>query len=155
MVVLAVLTVQRYAPSCEISTQQGAVWRSAKGEEPIELNAPAFVTLNAETEPLPAPPCAFEMYRCEGLAGENSLPKGPAAWAGNGEPAAGVSSPSDPTTKLSTRNVLATVVPTSTPMRLVPVELKRMSPGFAVAGRLSVDPGNGTRWPPGLSVNPV
>src|SRR5229473_1334857 len=121
----------------------------------MELSAPAFMTLNADTEPLPGPPCAFETYRSAGLTGENSLPKGPAAWAGNGEPAAGVISPLDPTTKLSMRNVLATVVPTSTPMRLVPVELNRMSPGFAVAGRLNVEPASGTRCPPSLSVKPV
>src|ERR1700736_3066822 len=101
MVVLAVLTVKRYRPSCEISTQQGAVWPSAYGEPPIELSVPPEVTLNADTEPFPAPPCAFDTYRCRGFTGENSLPNGPAAWAGNGDPSAGVSRPSSSTTKLS------------------------------------------------------
>src|ERR1700692_518747 len=103
MVVLAVLTVQRYTPSCEISTQHGAVWPSAKGEEPIELSAPALFTLKADTVPLPAPACALETYRWLGATGENSLPNGPADWAGNGEPAAGLIRPSSPTTKLSMR----------------------------------------------------
>src|SRR6202035_5835418 len=84
MVVLAVFTVQRYRPSCEISTQHGAVWPSAKGEDPIELSAPPPVTLNADTVPLPAPACALETYRCAGFTGENSLPNGPSDWAGNG-----------------------------------------------------------------------
>jgi hypothetical protein len=43
-----------------ISTQQGAVWKSGKGEEPIDVNAPSLPSLNAETVPFPAPPCALE-----------------------------------------------------------------------------------------------
>src|ERR1700694_3875178 len=103
MVVLAVFTAQRYAPSCEISTQQGAVWPSANGEDPIEVTEPLEVTLKAEPEPLPAPPCAFDTYRWCGATGENSLPNGPAAWAGNGEPAAGVRRPASSAPKVSMR----------------------------------------------------
>ena len=34
---LPVLTVKRYEPSCEISTQHGAVWKSANGDEPMDV----------------------------------------------------------------------------------------------------------------------
>jgi hypothetical protein len=51
--------------------------------------------------------------------------------------------------------VLASVVPVSTPMRLEPVALNRMSPGFAVFGSAKVEPVIGVRWPPGLRLNPV
>ena len=90
-----------------------------------------------------------------GSAGENSLPNGPAASAANGEPGAAVSLPLRPTSKLSIRNVLGSVVPTSTPINVDPVELNRMSPGFAVLGSGNVEPGIGDRCPPALSVNPV
>src|ERR1700704_668484 len=155
MVVLPVLTAKRNRPSCEISTQHGAVWPSAYGEPPIELRVPMDETLNADTEPLPLPSCAFETYRCLGLTGENSLPNGPAASAENGDPGAGVSRPSSPTAKLSMRHVAESVVPTSTPMRFVPVELNRMSPGLAVFGSSTVDPLSGTSRPPCVSLNPV
>ncbi len=79
MLVLPVLTANRYLPSGEISTQHGAVWPSAYGEAPIELSAPAVETLNADTDPFPAPPCALETYRWPGFVGENSLPNGPGA----------------------------------------------------------------------------
>src|ERR1700694_1378995 len=138
MVVLPVLTVNRYLPSCEISTQHGAVWWSAYGEAPMELKVPLWATLKAETDPLPPPPWAFETYRWPGFAGETSLPKGPSAWAANGEPLARVSRPCFPTTKLSMTEVLRSI-PTSMPMRLVPVELKRMSPGLASIGSVTVD----------------
>src|SRR2546430_17650403 len=97
----------------------------------MELRAPSLATLNAETDPLPAPPWALDTYRRVGLVGENSLPNGPAASAENGEPGAGVRRPSRPTRKLSMRKVLGSVVPTSTPIRLVPVELNSTSPGLA------------------------
>src|SRR5579872_2545990 len=155
MVVLAVLTVKRKCPSCEISTQQGAVCASAYGDDPIELSTPPRDTLNADTEPFPAPPCAFETYRRWGATGENSLPNGPAACAGNGDPAAGVIRPLGSTTKLSMRNVLGSVVPTSTPTRFFPVALNRMSPGFAVFGSAKVEPLIGTRRPSSFKWNPV
>src|SRR5438445_5762115 len=100
------------------------------------------------------PPWALDTYRREGSAGENSLPNGPAACAAYGEPAAAINRPSSPTVKLSIRNVLGSVVPTSTPMRFVPVGLKRMSPGLAVLGSGIVEPGRAVRWPPALKVKP-
>jgi len=139
MSVLPVFTVKRYLPSCEISTQHGAVRPSAKGEVPIGLKTPLCATWNAEIDPFPAPPCALETYSRDGFVGENSLPNGPAACAEKGEPGAGVSRPSSSTRKLSMRKVLGSVVPTSTPMRLAPAELKRMSPGLAVDGSGTVE----------------
>ena len=46
------------------------------------------ISENADTEPLFVPPCALDTYRWCGSVGENSLPNGPAASAGNGDPAA-------------------------------------------------------------------
>src|SRR5712692_1746405 len=69
MLVLPVLTANRCLPSCVTSTQHGAVWPSAYGDAPIELRAPAAETLKADTEPLPAPPCALETYSWAGFAG--------------------------------------------------------------------------------------
>ena len=155
MVVLPVFTVNRYRPSWEISTQQGAVSPSAKGEPVIDFTFAFGFTENADTDPLSVPPCAFDTYRWCGSAGENALPNGPAASAGNGEPAAGVSRPSAPTMKLSIRNVLGSVVPTSTPIRFLPVPLNRMSPGRAVGGSGIVEPASGVRRPSSASLNPV
>ena len=50
-----VLTVNRNRPSWLISTQHGAVCRSANGEDPIGDSVPSAESLNAETVPLPAP----------------------------------------------------------------------------------------------------
>src|SRR5579872_1841380 len=119
------------------------------------VRTPWRPTWNAETVPLPAPAWALETYRREGLAGENSLPNGPADWASNGEPGAGVMRPPGRTVKLSMRNVLGSVVPTSMPIRFVPVELNRTSPGFAVAESAKVEPGIATRRPVRVSRNPV
>src|SRR5438094_6822472 len=95
----AVLTANRNWPSWLISTQQGAVWRSAKGDCPIEVSPPSAATLNDETVPLLAPPWAFETNSWLGLVGRNSLPNGPGPWAAKGEPGAAVSRPFDPTAK--------------------------------------------------------
>src|SRR3569832_2736014 len=65
----AVFTVNRYWPSCVISTQLGAVWLSANGEPPIDFRAPFFATRKAETVPLFGPSCAFETNSCEELVG--------------------------------------------------------------------------------------
>src|SRR5436190_15286030 len=121
----------------------------------MELKAPLLVTLKADTEPLAVPPWALDTYKRVGLVGENSLPNGPAASAENGEPGAGVRRPSRPTRKLSMRKVLGSVVPTSTPIRLVPVELNSTSPGLAELGSGIVELAIGVRCPPAFSVNPV
>src|SRR5437763_17008450 len=120
----AVVTVDRNWPSWVISLQHGAVWLSANGEEPIEGSAPSAATLNAETVPLPVPAWAFETNSWLGLVGRNSLPKGPAACAGIGDPGAGVRRPLEPTVKLSISEL-----PTRVPTTLVPVELNSTSPG--------------------------
>ncbi len=62
MVPDAVFTVNRNWPSWLISTQHGAVWLSAKGEDPIGNSVPPAESLNAETVPLPAPPWALDTY---------------------------------------------------------------------------------------------
>src|SRR5438132_94783 len=121
----------------------------------MEETAPPRETLNADTVPLPLPACAFETYRWDGFVGENSLPKGPADCAANGEPGAAASRPLGLTVKLSISQVLESPVPTSTPIRLVPVELKRMSPGLAVLGSGKVDPGIAMSRPSGLNLKPV
>jgi hypothetical protein len=77
----AVLTVNRKFPSCVISTQQGAVCLSAKGEPAIGSRIPFAVTSYAEMLPLPAPSWAFETKSWSELVGRNSLPNGPAPWA--------------------------------------------------------------------------
>jgi hypothetical protein len=51
----AVFTVNRYRPSGLISTQHGAVCRSPKGDDPIDVSVPRGPSLNAETVPVPAP----------------------------------------------------------------------------------------------------
>src|SRR5438105_4135475 len=121
----------------------------------MEETAPFRETLNADTVPLLPPAWALETYRWAGFVGENSLPNGPADWAANGDPAAGISRPPGLTVKLSINQVLESLVPTSTPIRLVPVELNRMSPGLAVLGSGTVDPGIATSRPSGLSRKPV
>src|SRR6185437_10917994 len=135
MLPLAVLTVKRKRPSCEISTQHGAVWKSGNGDAPIEVSVPSAATPNAETVPLPAPSCAFETNTCVGSTGLNSLPNGPAPWATNGEPGAAVRRPSGPTRKLSIRDVF-----TRTPSRRVPSPLKRTSPDDERSGSDTVEP---------------
>src|SRR2546423_1955053 len=150
MLLLAVLAVKRNRPSWEISTQHGAVWKSANGDEPIDVSVPSEATSNAETVPFPAPSCAFETNTCVGSVGRNSLPNGPAPWAANGEPGAAARRPSGSTAKLSISDVL-----TRTPRRCVPSPLKRTSPGEDPSGSGTVDPASGRSRPPGLSVNPV
>src|SRR5438034_10364233 len=125
------------------------------GEPVIDLTFAFGLTEKADTDPLPAPPWAFDTYTWCGSVGENSLPKGPAASAGKGDPAAGVSRPSARTMKLSIRNVLGSVVPTSTPIRFLPVPLNRMSPGSAVAGSDTVESASAVSRPSSASVNPV
>src|SRR6266849_10650948 len=56
MLLLAVLTVKRNCPSWLISTQHGAVWKSGKGDEPIDVSVPSLPSLKDETVPLPVPP---------------------------------------------------------------------------------------------------
>ena len=121
----------------------------------MDETAPLRETLNADTVPLAPPAWALETYRWAGFVGENSLPNGPADWAANGDPVAGISRPLGLTVKLSISQVLESPVPTSTPIRLVPVELKRMSPGLAVLGSEKVDPGIAMSLPSGLSLKPV
>ena len=144
------LTANRYWPSWLISTQHGAVWWFANGEAPIELSVPPGASVNAETVPLPGPPCAFETNSCVGLVGRNSLPNGPRPCAANGDPAAAVRRPSAPTVKLSISEVL-TRVPTS----FVPSPLNRTSPGWVASASVTVEPAIARRWPPALSVKPV
>src|SRR6266568_3184265 len=150
MLLLAVLTVKRICPSWLISTQQGAVWKSGKGDEPIDVCVPSLPSLKAETVPLPAPPCALEPNNCVPSVGRNSLPNGPGPWAANGEAGAAVSRPSGPTVKLSISEV-----PTLSPSSLVPSPLNRTSPGEDPSGRGTVEPASGRRCPPGLRVKPV
>src|SRR5450755_1502326 len=97
----AVLTANRNLPSWLISTQHGAVCRSANGDDPIDVRVPFRDTRNADTVPLLAPPWALETNSCSGLVGRNSLPNGPGPCAANGEPGAAVRRPSEPTLKLS------------------------------------------------------
>ena len=150
MLELAVLTANRYRPSWLISTQHGAVWRSANGDEPIEVRAPLSAAEKADTVPLPAPPCAFETNNWVGFVGLNSLPKGPSPWAVYGEPGAAVSFPFAPTEKLSISDVL-----TRTPTSRLPVLLKSTSPGDEPSGNANVESASGRRCPPRFSVKPV
>jgi hypothetical protein len=46
-------------------------------------------------------------------------------------------------------------VPTRVPISLVPVPLNSTSPGWAAAGRVTVDPGTGASEPQGASLKPV
>src|SRR5438128_109217 len=150
MLLLAVLTVKRNWPSWLISTQQGAVWKSGKGDDPIDVRVPSLATLKAETVPLLAPPWALETNSWVGSVGRNSLPNGPGPCAGKGEPGAAVRRPSPPTLKLSISDVL-----TRAPTSPVPSPLKRTSPGEEPSGNGIVEPASGRRWPAGLSVKPV
>src|SRR6266487_2530735 len=150
MLLLPVLTVKRICPSWLISTQQGAVWKSGKGDEPIDVSVPSPPSLKAETVPLPAPPCALETNNCVPSVGRNSLPNGPGPWAANGDAGAAVNRPSPPTVKLSISEV-PTLVPTS----LVPSPLNRTSPGAEPLGSGTVAPASGRKRPPGLSMKPV
>src|SRR5207237_7756826 len=144
MLLLAVLTVKRNCPSCEISTQHGAVWKSANGDEPIDVSVPSDATSKAETVPLPVPSWAFETNTCVGSVGRNSLPNGPAPCAANGDPGAAERRPSGWTAKLSISDVL-----TRTPSRRVPSPLNSTSPGEDPSGSGTVDPARGRRRPPG------
>jgi hypothetical protein len=56
----AVLTVNRCRPSRPISTQHGAVCRSANGEAPIDESTPPGPPVSAETVPRATPLWAFE-----------------------------------------------------------------------------------------------
>src|SRR5712664_662466 len=147
MVPDAVLTVNRNRPSWVISTQHGAIWPSANGEPATGDSAPPAESVNAETVPLSvAVLCALETNSWSGSVGRNSLPNGPRPWAGNGDPGAAVSRPPAPTVKLS-----ITEVPTSVPTSLVPAPLNSTSPGAALAGSETVEPGIGSRRPLGRS----
>src|SRR5579862_116056 len=150
MLSLAVLTAKRTRPSWLISTQHGAVWWSGYGDGPIGASEPSLPSLNAETVPLPVPPCAFDTYSRLASAGLNSLPNGPTPSAANGEPGAAVRRPSEPTTKLSISDV-----PTRVPTSRDPSPLKNTSPGDEPSGSETVEPASGRRWPPAFSVKPV
>src|SRR2546421_547266 len=125
MLPLAVLTVNKKRPSWLISTQHGAVCRSGKGEESIDVSVPSPATLNAETLPASAPPWALETNSWLGSVGRNSLPNGPGPCAAKGEPGAAVRRPSEATAKLAISDVF-----TRTPTTLVPLPLNRMAPGY-------------------------
>src|SRR5213078_3892997 len=140
MLLLAVLTVKRNCPSWLISTQQGAVWKSGNGDDPIDVSVPLLPSLKAETVPLLVPPWAFDTNSWVGSVGRNSLPNGPGPCAANGEPGAAVSRPLPSTVKLS-----ISVVPTRVPTSLVPSPLKRMSPGEDPSGSGTVEPAIGRR----------
>src|SRR6185437_11955256 len=77
------------------SKARSAGWRT--GRLRWDFRLPLAATLKAETEPRLFPACALETNSWLRFVGRNSLPKGPVAWAGNGEPGAGVSRPPDPT----------------------------------------------------------
>src|SRR6516162_10649349 len=146
-----VLTVNRYRPSWVISTQHGAVCRSANGEDPIGASVPSAESLNADTVPLPAPALwALDTNSWSGLVGRNWLPNGPSPWAGKGEPGAAVSRPPGPTVKLSIWDV-----PTRVPASLVPSPLNSTSPGWAPSGSATAEPAIGARRPFRWSRKPV
>src|SRR4029077_17785812 len=92
----------------------------------------------------------LETNSWSGLGGRNSLPNGPRPWAVNGDPGALVNRPSKPTGKLSISEV-----PTSVPIRLVPVPLNRTSAGAALEASERVDPGIENRRPLNPSRKPV
>src|SRR3954453_6070101 len=135
MLLLPVLTVKRKWPSWLISTQQGAVWKSGKGDAPIEVSVPSLASVKAETVPLLAPPWALETNSWVGSVGRNSLPNGPGPCAGKGEPGAAVRRPSAPTLNLSISELL-----TRTPTSFVPSPLKSTSPGADPSGSGTVEP---------------
>ena len=87
-----VLTVNRNRPSWVISTQHGAVCRSANGEAPIGDRLPSGRSRKAEMVPVPVL-CALDTNSWLGLVGRNSLPNGPRPWARNGDPGAAVRRP--------------------------------------------------------------
>src|SRR5215472_4129551 len=145
-----VLVVNRNWPSWVISIQHGAVCRSANGEDPIADSVPSAGSLNAETVPLPAPLWALDTNSCSGSVGRNSLPNGPRPWAAKGDPGAAVSSPPEPTVKLSIWDV-----PMRVPTSLVPLPLNSTSPGWEPSDSTTVEPAMGARRPSGLSRNPV
>src|SRR5689334_19110338 len=107
-----------------MATQHGAVWLSAKGEPAIAASVPSAATSYADTDPLPAPSCAFETKSRLGSVGENVLPNGPMRCAGNGEPAAAVRRPSVPIANPSRKDGPA-LGPTRAPTRRVPSGLMR------------------------------
>ena len=109
----------------------------------MEVSVPLAATWKADTVPCPAPSCAFETNSWDGFVGRNSLPNGPRPCAGERRAGRGGQPPVGATAKLSISEVL-TRVPTS----LVPVELKRTSPGLRAVRQRHVDPGSARRWPP-------
>src|SRR2546430_15817846 len=132
----AVLTVNRNRPLWLISTQHGAVCRSANGEDSIGDSVPSVESLNAETVPLPAPALwALDTNSWSGLVGRNSLPNGPSPWAGNGETRAAVSRPPGPTGELSIWDV-----PTWVPASLVPSPVNSTSPGWEPSASATAEP---------------
>jgi len=146
-----VFTVNRNWPSWVISIQHGAICLSANGDAPIEVSVPSWESVYAEMVPLSgAVLWALETNSWSGLVGRNSLPNGPRPWAVNGDPGALVSRPSKPTVKLSISEV-----PTSVPIRLVPVPLNRTSAGAALEASETVDPGIENRRPLNPSRKPV
>ena len=116
----------------------------------MDFRLPLAATLKAETEPRLFPACALETNSWLGFVGRNSLPKGPVAWAGNGEPGAGVSRPPDPTV-----NVTICGLSISVPASTAPVPLNRTSPGNDPEGRVTVEPASGVSAPAGLILKPV
>src|SRR6266550_7767710 len=146
-----VFTVNRNWPSWLISTQHGAVCRSANGEDPIGVSVPSAESANADTVPEPAPVlCALDTNSWPALVGRNSLPNGPKPWAGKGDPGAAVGSPPEPTVKLSICEV-----PTRVPASLVPSPLNSTSPGCEPSGSATAEPATGARRPLGPSRKPV
>src|ERR1700748_681597 len=138
-----VFTVNRNWPSWVISIQHGAICLSANGDAPIEVSVPSWESVYAEMVPLSgAVLWALETNSWSGLVGGTSLPNGPRPWAVNGDPGALVSRPPKPTVKLSISEV-----PTSVPIRLVPVPLNRTSAGAALEASETVDPGIENRRP--------
>src|SRR6266566_2629171 len=134
-----VFTVNRNWPSWLISTQHGAVCRSANGEDPIDDSVPSAASLNDDTVPEPAPVLlALDTNSWPGLVGRNSLPNGPRPWAGKGDPGAAVRRPPEPTVKLSIWEV-----PTRVPASLAPSPLNSTSPGWAPSGSATVEPATG------------
>src|SRR5438552_3866145 len=98
------------------ATQHGAVWLSANGDPLIAARLPSAATSYTETEPAPAPSCAFETKSWLPLVGEKVLPNGPIFWAAKGEPGAAVSRPLAPMRNPSTNDgppLGPTRVPTS------------------------------------------
>src|SRR6266566_4226055 len=144
-----VFTVNRNWPSWLISTQHGAVWLSANGEDPIGVSVPLAESANADTVPVPVL-WALDTNSWPGLVGRNWLPNGPRPWAGKGDPGAAVSSPPEPTVKLSIREV-----PTRVPASLVPSPLNSTSPGCEPSGSATAEPATGARRPLGPSRKPV